>query len=77
MLASVDIYCIMEEEEKRTTKEKDKKMKTFYFYSFDGHKFIGEAKAADWMTAQKIVADATGFPINDLLPYSSKSIWNF
>jgi hypothetical protein len=52
-------------------------MKTFYFFSFDGHKFIGEAKAADWMTAQKIVADATGFPINDLLPYNSKNIWEF
>ena len=52
-------------------------MKTFYFFSYGDHKFIGQADAADWMTAQKIVADATGFPINDLLPYSSKNIWQF
>ena len=65
----------MREEEKRTTKEK--KMKTFYFYSFDGHKFIGQADAADWITARKVVADETGFPVDDMLPYSSKNIWQF
>jgi hypothetical protein len=52
-------------------------MKTFYFFSYGEHKFIGQASAADWMKARKIVADATGFPIDDLLPYSSKSIWEF
>jgi hypothetical protein len=52
-------------------------MKTFYFFSYGEHKFIGEAKGTDWMVARKIVADATGFPIDDLLPYRSKSIWEF
>jgi hypothetical protein len=56
---------------------KEKKMKTFYFFSYGDHKFIGQADAADWMTAQKIVAESTGFPINDLLPYTSKNIWVF
>ena len=52
-------------------------MKTFYFFSYGEHKFIGQASAADWMVARKIVAEATGFPIDDLLPYSSKNIWEF
>jgi hypothetical protein len=52
-------------------------MKTFYFFSFDGHKFIGQADAADWMVARKMVATETGFPIDDLLPYNSKNIWEF
>lgn len=52
-------------------------MKTFYFFSYGDHQFIGEAEAADWMTARKIVADSTGFPIDDLLPYTSKNIWVF
>ena len=52
-------------------------MKTFYFFSYGEHKFIGQASATDWMKARKIVADATGFPIDDLLPYTSKSIWDF
>jgi hypothetical protein len=52
-------------------------MKTFYFYSFDGHKFIGQADAADWMTARKVVANETGFSVDDMLPYSSKNIWKF
>jgi hypothetical protein len=56
---------------------KEKTMKTFYFFSYGEHKFIGQADAADWMTAQKIVAESTGFPINDLLPYTSKNIWVF
>ena len=61
-------YCII---------GKRKKMKTFYFFSCGEHKFIGQADATDWMVARKIVADATGFPIDNLLPYSSKSIWEF
>jgi hypothetical protein len=65
----------MKAQEKRTTKEKDKKMKTFYFFSFGDHKFIGQAKATDWMTARKVVANETGFPIDDLMPYRSKNIW--
>ena len=52
-------------------------MKTFYFFSYGEHKFIGQADAADWMVARKIVADATGFPIDDLLPYNSKNVWEF
>lgn len=52
-------------------------MKTFYFFSCGEHKFIGQADATDWMVARKIVADATGFPIDNLLPYSSKNIWEF
>ena len=52
-------------------------MKMFYFFSFGDHKFIGQAKATDWMTARKVVANETGFPIDDLLPYSSKNIWAF
>ena len=71
-LTQGDRYYIIETQEKRK-----KKMKTFYFFSYGEHKFIGQADAADWMIARKIVADATGFPIDDLLPYNSKSIWNF
>ena len=52
-------------------------MKTFYFFSYDEHKFIGQADATDWMIARKIVANATNFPIDNLLPYSSKNIWKF
>jgi hypothetical protein len=58
-------------------KEKERKMKTFYFFSYGEHKFIGQADAIDWIAARKIVADDTGFPIDDLLPYSSKNIWEF
>lgn len=52
-------------------------MKMFYFFSYDAHKFIGQASAADWITARRIVADETGFPMDDMLPYSSKNIWEF